>query len=277
MARGGMIAGAVISMAIVASLPNTNAQTSYVDNMACFCGTISRADDKLEEFMKRPVETLKVSLPMFELGLFDANSTVHLQYFLFSQVIAYGVHLETTAEEMMFVGLRDGRFVGFSSDVELMLRGPYEGAAADVLLNQTLAHSTWSNSRCGVAEPRKQITTATCPTAEEIDCTGCGLSVANLGPIAVNASSCCDTNIRATFSTNQEHRGLAIDLTTWKLYDPRVRPWFTSAVSRWQANSSSSKIGWSTIYQFSTTKMLGITATATIIVDGNLIGVFGID
>jgi hypothetical protein len=167
------------------------------------------------------------------------------------------------------VGTADGRFIGYFDEHTTVYRGPSAGSAADALPG---ASSTKLIASCG----SQAAIARTCPTTGSTECNGCQ-RVVNMSGVSPAATSCCDSNIRATYSTSRSARGTPQSFTTWKLYDPRVRSWFKAARARWTANHSAPKIGWSPIYQFATSKKLGVTATGTIIQGGALAAVFGID
>ena len=66
------------------------------------------------------------------------------------------------------------------------------------------------------------------------------------------------------------------DFTRWRTYDHRKRPWYISHKERWEADHSA-VFSWSTIYTFSTSGALGITAMGTVIQNANLVGITAVD
>ena len=55
--------------------------------------------------------------------------------------------------------------------------------------------------------------------------------------------------------------GVPVELTRWRVYDPRARTWYREQKQRFAANGEI--FGWSSVYSFSTSGALGITAMST--------------
>ena len=77
------------------------------------------------------------------------------------------------------------------------------------------------------------------------------------------------------YSTSPANAGVPINFTRWRTYDPRVRPWYTSASSAWATTTL--QLGYSPVYAFASSGELGITATGVIMSDGTFLGVYGLD
>jgi hypothetical protein len=76
---------------------------------------------------------------------------------------------------------------------------------------------------------------------------------------AVCTDTCCDADIRAYYDVNAA--GVPVELTRWRVYDPRARTWYREQKQRFAANGEI--FGWSSVYSFSTSGALGITAMST--------------
>jgi hypothetical protein len=57
--------------------------------------------------------------------------------------------------------------------------------------------------------------------------------VQRAGSCAPANVSCVDADVRAYYTTSALHGGRPLALTRWRVYDPRVRPWYTNAKARW--------------------------------------------
>lgn len=80
-------------------------------------------------------------------------------------------------------------------------------------------------------------------------------------------------NLSSTRLTTVDANGEALtsELDPDDQYDPRTRPWYQ------QAATSDGATGWTKPYVFFTSQQLGLTATAPIMQDGELVGVVGAD
>ncbi|MBP7283652.1 MAG: Cache 3/Cache 2 fusion domain-containing protein [Leptospiraceae bacterium] len=63
---------------------------------------------------------------------------------------------------------------------------------------------------------------------------------------------------------------------TQEKYDPRERPWYIGAKEKYTSDEKK-KLFWSDVYIFNTGKIPGITASAPVLADGKLMGIFGLD
>ena len=88
---------------------------------------------------------------------------------------------------------------------------------------------------------------------------------------------CCDNNVRNYYRSSIELRGAPGNFTRWRKYDPRHRTWYKQ--QRRDYLDGGKTTGWSSMYEFSTSKALGLSAMA-VAADPDteeLLGVFAID
>eukprot|EP01047_Picozoa_sp_COSAG01_P012426 COSAG01_NODE_560_length_15462_cov_18.361192_11_plen_857_part_00 len=89
-------------------------------------------------------------------------------------------------------------------------------------------------------------------------------------------SGCVDHDVRLYYRTNDFGPTRPF---RWRMYDPRVRVWYTTALARWRANTSRAE-GWSPLYTFASNQGVGLTATRVVTDPSNaskVLGVFGVD
>ena len=79
------------------------------------------------------------------------------------------------------------------------------------------------------------------------------------------ATNCVDNNVRSYYTVDKV--GVRKDWYRWRLYDPRVRPWYTEVKQAWEKKDAAGRRTaldetrrWSQVYTFSTSGALGITA-----------------
>jgi Ca2+-binding EF-hand superfamily protein len=90
---------------------------------------------------------------------------------------------------------------------------------------------------------------------------------------AVCTDTCCDGDLRIYYSADS--RGEPVEMTRWRVYDHRARPWYIQQKERFLSDSEA--FGWSSVYTFSSSGALGITATAMINDDMGGHGVAAVD
>ena len=112
----------------------------------------------------------------------------------------------------------------------------------------------------------KKTVAAKCPTTGTVGPMGCHLN---------GTAKCCDSNIRTYHSTSRQNQGQPVSFTKWTAYDPRLRPWYKTAVDKWQR--SGSQVAWTPIYKFSTTGKLGVTASGVFVANNTIKGVVAVD
>lgn len=142
----------------------------------------------------------------------------------------------------VYVGLADGRFVGFTATEGsgvLLLRRAGAAAASDV---------DWLS---------------VCVGAQCV--------------LEADGNTCCDGTIRVAYDMDASLARATShgDLHSWSVYDHRERPWYRQAAQRWRETGSAS--GWSPVYVSHGTQNLVITATGMAAADGHLVGVFAAD
>jgi hypothetical protein len=119
-------------------------------------------------------------------------------------------------------------------------------------------------------------TEATCATAN-------GCVYAFSGCITGWPAACCSENIRNYYDTARASAGGVGAVRRWRTYDPRVRPWYKEQKALFDSEfptgiSDSESVGWSSIYTFFTSKLLGISATGAVTLpDGSFGGVWAVD
>lgn len=87
--------------------------------------------------------------------------------------------------------------------------------------------------------------------------------------------TCCDGDLRVYYTSNPLG-GAPLEMTRWRVYDPRARGWYIQQRERFA--SIGDPFGWSGVYTFATSGSLGITATAMLHdSDGVSFGVAGVD
>jgi hypothetical protein len=89
--------------------------------------------------------------------------------------------------------------------------------------------------------------------------------------------SCCDNSIRNYYRSSVQLRGAPGDFTRWRQYDPRHRGWYKQQRRDFLERNVST--GWSSMYEFSTSQALGLSAMAVAAhpATRELLGVFAID
>eukprot|EP01043_Picozoa_sp_COSAG02_P041756 COSAG02_NODE_3490_length_6660_cov_5.207285_2_plen_732_part_00 len=224
---------------------------------------------------------------------------------------------ESGAITMLYIGLEDGRFLGFNNaegDGMFKLRGAGDALARDMdwepfalddisaacravqvdnALDRRLGRpcrrhrdcDVCLHNGCGSCEAKTDAPTDPTVQAE------CG---AGAHPDAWHAmhrahcivdqtgAACCNGNIRAAYNmdtTLARHTSHGA-LSSWSVYDHRHRDWYVQAKGRWEETGITA--GWSSIYSCHASGKYCITATGTasrLVRAGRseLVGVFGAD
>ena len=301
-----MRAATLLLLPLLARVAGQEAET-YVGAV-----TTPRMLAALEAFVTDPADAVVYTLAAEELGLLEP--TEQLRSWLYSQTLA---RASSSSFTMFYAGLEDGTFIGYFDPQSFTFRPPGAAAASDPVSSEvctarnrsdaaavaacgavvldgspatctgggSCAHSPlgtlWDryapSTLAGMALRRgnaagAESLAATCPAAGE-----------RVGGVLGRSCtvSCCDRDIRTYYTTSRADRGVPTALTKWLAYDPRERPWYTQEMARSAAASQSaadaSATGWSSVYAFSTTGELGITATGAMLSNGRLRGVVAID
>lgn len=224
---------------------------------------------------------------------------------------------ESGAITMLYIGLEDGRFLGFYNAEgagAFTLRIPGDALARDVdwspfsandvsaacrvvqadnAANRRLGRPCRRHRQCGACLRNgcgSCETKADAPV-EPIVQSVCGVGAPSDAWDAIarahcivdqTGAACCDGNIRAFYAIDtslamQTSHG---DLTGWSIYDHRRRDWYLRAARRWEETGTPT--AWSSIYSCYESGKYCITATAVASrLDGSgrsrLIGIFAAD
>ena len=255
----------------------------------------------IDALMAEPFNPLKYTQESHELQFLDTAQTEDVRQLLYEQTLATGTG--TNSIDMVYAGLEDGRFVGYFSPTShtygadstadaALDWAPYtlgtidatcadakscsDGASAD---QDTCEAAACAGSPCvwGYQPCRKEADytlAASCAGLRDGSCHAHGVDTSDVATEAAcdliansfwhdpcTVDGCCDSALRIYYSTSQFQRGRAVAYTRWRLYDPRMRAWYREAISGYVDNERST--GWSSIYIFSTSQQLGLTATLT--------------
>ena len=160
---------------------------------------------------------------------------------------------------MVYIGLEDGLFTGYSSTTAYSERAP-SGWAEDL---------SWS--------PYSLATVNEVCAASDA-CQGFGdKTVHASGSCNDSNTRCVDADIRNYYRTSEAAAGQPVNFTKWRVYDPRLRPWYMEAFTLSSSTGLNEKVRFSSIYSFATTGQIGVSATGTIITNGTIRGVYAMD
>jgi hypothetical protein len=183
----------------------------------------------VDRFMQEPLIAIRSSLHMSELGYLplhnnsaDANCTAAvagtetLRRWLYQQTLTARVGTASVPSTMLYVGLEDGRFLGYFSASSYTFRARANGSALGF---------SWSP-----APPLSP--TVQGPAPGHIASDACPAGAARSSAAApCTLGGCCDRSVRGYFSTSRAAKGVPLNLTKWKAYDHRARPWCVRAWS----------------------------------------------
>lgn len=274
----------------------------------------------LATLMSQPFEFFDLTLPATAAGLLDIQNparTPEVRRWLYNHIVASGTDSTEnggeSAQTMIYVGLEDGRFIGYygpEGDRAYTFR-PGSGLPADPntcpgcpgdiwtpygsldAVNECMASGICANMSAG------KVVASSCPPApREIfgSCTsgacldGAGRShPSTTGEATCMAlgsthtwttgtcctATCCDRDIRAYYSTTKAVVGSPVAFGGWKAYDHRARLWYREAKAAWEDSGTS--VSWSSIYEFSTNAAIGITVMGSATRNNTFFGVYAID
>jgi len=226
--------------------------------IASFVGSVVLPNlrSRISVLAKLPFESIRVTQPMFKMGFLDASATPgatrELRQWFYNLALSSGTGGDGAAQTMVYMGMEDGRFLGYfapGGERAYTYRAS-SGLAADI---------DWVGYGDNLTAVNECVLRGSCKDY-------LGKSVAVSCPSGTRMSSgdctetCCDANIRNYYRTSIATAGAPLAVTAWKTYDPRGRPWYKSQKAAWLA-SKTVKTGWSDIYEFSTSKAVGVTAT----------------
>lgn len=223
----------------------------------------------------------------------DLTSTDAVREWCYTETLATGTGTWSSID-MLYVGMEDGRFLGYFSPTSYTFKGAGSGAADDPELGWSPYTLDTVNQHCGDIDiecVEGKTVSASCgagtydgechervtgsrnaSTDNQAACESAG----NIWWAPCTASGCCDSSIRNYYSTLPAARGAAVNFTRWRVYDHRVRPWYREAIAAWLYDQAQSS--WSSVYVFSTSGQLGVTAMQTMAqTDGTVDAVFAID
>lgn len=238
----------------------------------------TRVQANIEGVMEEPFSPLDFTADAHRLDFLDLTDTLELQQWVYGQALATHTGDSTQSSiDMLYVGLEDGRFLGYFSPTSYTYRGagdgapdaaglhwaPYTLATVDCDLIRCHAGSTVSSSCAanvnagatydGVCTDHRSGAT----DAAFSDQTTCQ-TAGNIWYAPCTTDKCCDSSIRNYYSTSEVARGAPTDVTRWRVYDHRVRPWYREAISAWSDEGRSSV--WSSVYPFISAQTLGLSA-----------------
>lgn len=276
-----------------------------------------RLQTNIDRLMQTPFIPLQYTAESHRMGFLSTASTEDVRQMLYEQTLASGAGVSDI--DMVYAGLEDGRFVGYfsaesytygadsASDPDLRW-DPYSLDAIDATCaaakscsdgtstDQTACEAAdCSGAACvwGYHPCRKEsdwTLAASCPTAErhgschahgtdtaDLDEAACALVPHSFWHDPCTVEGCCDSALRIYYATSRAARGEPTSFSRWRLYDPRMRPWYREAISAW--HSDQRQMGWSSVYVFSTSQQLGLTAMMTTYdpASGSPDGVFAVD
>ena len=107
---------------------------------------------------------------------------------------------------------------------------------------------------------------------DELSCTTAGY--AWYAPCTL--AGCCDCSVRNYYHSIVAEAGQPGDFKRWRIYDPRLRSWYTEMVNLWRADGTTTLF--SSMYEFSTSQALGLSAMSAMLDPaGQIVGVYAID
>eukprot|EP01043_Picozoa_sp_COSAG02_P047130 COSAG02_NODE_4484_length_5303_cov_2.581476_1_plen_1365_part_00 len=251
-------------------------QSSYTGEVL-----LPRMGDELKYVMEMPFSPIAFSEEQISMS-FLGTTDEELRSWLYHQIIALGVG-QSSWMTMIYMGLEDGRFLGYFSNSSYTERAS-SGLAADLSwMPYTLDEVNDAVDRGDIRGVSGKTVETSCPEGARdsvctsqssepvnaIDQAAC-LHTAGNTWYAPCTADCCDAHIRNYYTTSFAARGAPINVTRWRTYDHKARPWYK------QCKYSGAK--WSSPYEFATSQSLGLTAMATAKgPTGDLLGVLAID
>eukprot|EP01046_Picozoa_sp_COSAG06_P022042 COSAG06_NODE_1687_length_8714_cov_5.627742_2_plen_1485_part_00 len=261
---------------------------------------LPQTEKGLSSFLDIPFHTINRGMAASRMGFLDVTSSDDVRNWIYQQMVAMNVVVGAkNGIDMVYVGFEDGRFIGYFS-IEGVKQytfrpagdappsdlswAPHANAAAVNGAATCTGTQTSDGADCALATAwtSGDQSEGTCATAD-----GCSLAYPMDGeslPCVTQASGtkCCSTNIRNYYDTTRASKGAMGDFKRWRLYDPRVRPWYTDQKGFYESGTQTTNgesSGWSNLYTFFTTKQLGISAMGALMLPngGGFGGVWAID
>ena len=247
-------------------------------------------ESQLSAVMEEPWSTIRFTVTSLQLGFLDSASTTAVRQYFYNQIVAVGVGDRTrTSVDMIYAGMEDGRFIGYFSPTSYTERGPGQGSPS------ALPWDPWTlatiNAVCPTDDACRGETgktvAASCPvndarqagvcshnhdSNDELSCTTAGY--AWYAPCTL--AGCCDCSVRNYYHSIVAEAGQPGDFKRWRIYDPRLRSWYTEMVNLWRADGTTTLF--SSMYEFSTSQALGLSAMSAMLDPaGQIVGVYAID
>jgi hypothetical protein len=237
----------------------------------------------LDSVMEHPFETIRFTETEVEMGFLE-TTTERLRQWLYHQVVTlHAGDPSRSSITMVYVGLEDGRFLGYFSSTSYTERAG-SGNATDLdwapytldTINDAVADGEIKGvsgkvvaDSCAAGERESACTSQDSVAVDAVDKDACLQTAGNTwyAPCTVD---CCDAHVRNYYSTSVDARGRPLDVTRWRVYDHKARPWYKQCKYHLAEYSKP--------YEFSTSQSLGLTAMAAARDEtGELLGVFAID
>jgi serine/threonine protein kinase len=304
----------LVLLAALAAAPSPVEPVEQSVAVESYSGSILLPDVRstLEKLLAQPFEFFDLTIPATTAGLLDVRSselTADIRQWLYNHIVATSTDSTEngggSAQTMIYVGLEDGRFVGYygPEGVRAYTFRAASGEAEDLGLapfaSLTEVNDCAASGECG--SPSGKIVAASCPAEPRLPASSSCTSTACLDGGGVPdlsatddatcatlggahswtvgtccTATCCDGDIRGYFSTSLDAVGAPTAFASWKTYDHRARPWYREAKEAWEANSSH-VVSWSNIYEFSTNQAIGITVMGAAVHNSEFLGVYAID
>ena len=250
----------------------------------------------LSSYMREPGMLLGLTRPAISMEVVTwSNGTTNetctldgteaLREWLYTQTVAVSERADSSAITMINAGLVDGTFLGYYDPQAYTFRASGDSLASEqIRAPHSSAEILSKTPECDLDAETDE--TAACPlgcASSGTACTGdagtayslasCARStVASCTPPTSTSAGCCHKDIRTYYNTSIQKRGAPQALTQWTTYDARNRTWYKEEMSR------AGETGWSSVYDFSTSRALGVTRTAKLRRhDERIIGIAGID
>ena len=242
--RPPQLTALLLTLAAMVLLPSALVVTAQSSGgEATYVGVIMTPNifSSLDAFMLEPVQLLGLSQSMSKMG--QLQSTEDYRILLYTQVLALPLN---SSIAMIYVGLADGRFLGYLGRYSYVYR-PSGHALAPA--------SNWSPFSL--------------PTVSQTCIPEPAPSLQRCGEQVTHATE----NIRTFHSTSETQLGTPGALVGWDTYNNSCRDWYTSAAQHTQGEGW---IGWSSVYTFAGGEV-GLTARGTIAAGGDVVAVLAVD
>ena len=272
----GVVALLPVVLIICLVLGPAPVQSSYTGDVL-----LPRMSGELKHVMEMPFSPMAFSEEQISMSFLGTTET-ELRSWLYHQIIALSVG-QSSWMTMVYMGLEDGLFLGYFSNSSYTERAS-SGLAVNVSWNPyTLEEVNDAVDRGDITGMSGKRVETSCPegvrdsvcasrNSEPVNASDQAACLQTAGNTwyAPCTADCCDAHIRNYYSTSFAARGTPINVTRWRTYDHKTRPWYK------QCKYYGAK--WSSPYEFATSQSLGLTAMAKAKgPTGDLVGVLAID